>query len=255
MGWNPLAPLYGGGKQVKRGAQAAYDAVDSAFERDTDTPDLDPNNFNLPGQQQRGQDLLQQADFAAGRGAPQVGTSSFRGNQQGLVNMLNARAMGQGPSVAQRQLRDAMGRNISGQQALLATGGPGGARAAAQQASQVGSSLAGQSALLRANEITQAQGLLGQTLQGARGQDQQRNVAQSDMDLRSRGLNDAQIRALREMELRNSQLGLQGTMGLESERTQRRGQDLGVPSTGERFVSGLGSLGAYIPKWGGGGKD
>jgi hypothetical protein len=211
--------------------------------RKSGEPDIDPANFQLADQEKRSRELLQQADFAAGRGSPYIHGSGFRGAQSGLVQQLQARAAGQGPSVAQRQLQDALGRNVSTQQALLATGGgPGAARAASQQASALGGSLAGQSALLRANEITQAQGLLGQTLQGARGQDLQRQIAMSDAELKSRGLNDQQIARLRELELRNAQLGLQGTMGLEGARTTRRGQDLGVPGIGELIIGAGGSL-------------
>jgi len=221
--------------------------VDDIFKRDTNTPDLDFGNFQLQGADRRREQLLQQADFAAGRQAPGIGQSQFRGNQNNLVSMLEARARGEGPSVAQRQLREGLGRNVASQQALLATGGS--ARAASQQASALGGSLSGQSALLRANEISQAQGLLGQTLQGARGLDLQRQTSMSDHELRSRGLNDQQIARLRELELRNAQSGLEGSMGFEREQTTRRGQDLGVPSAGERiFSAGAGLLTADISR-------
>ena len=233
-------------EDVFNNAKSGLGALDPR--RSSDVGDLDPNNFNLPGQQQRGRSLLQQADFAAGRGAPQIGTSSFRGDQQGLTRMLQERAAGRGPSMAQQQLRDALGRNVSTQQALLATGGPGGARQASMQAGALGGSLAGQSSMLRAQEMTQAQGLLGQHLQGARGLDLQRATAQSDADLRSRGLNDQQIRAFRDMELRNAALQQQGTMGLEGQRTQRRGQDLGVPTGGEMILGAAGDVASLIKK-------
>ena len=232
------------GKSVfQPAASAAGEAAEFLDPRRTSgEAELDPANFQLAGQGARGRSLLQQADFAAGRGAPQIAGSQFRGGQQSLVDLLQARARGEGPSAAQMQLRDALGRNVSTQQALLATGGPGGARQASQQASQLGGSLAGQSAQLRAQEISQAQGLLGQTLQGARGLDLQRSTAQSDAELRSRGLNDQQIARLRELELRNAQIGLQGSMGLAGQRTVRRGQDLGVPTIGEQVISGGAAL-------------
>lgn len=214
--------------------------------RTSEAPDVDPSNFQLQGQDQRRRDLLQQADYAAGRGAPQIGRSGFRGAQSGLVGMLQDRAAGRGPSAAQMQLKDAMGRNVSSQQALLATGGPGAARQASMQAGMAGGSLAGQAAQLRANEMTQAQGLLGQVTGQARGQDLQREGMMSDAELRSRGLNDQQIARMRQMELDNARLGLQGSMGLESQYTQRRGQDLGTPTGGEHLLSALGPLAAMV---------
>lgn len=217
--------------------------------RTSDISGLDPSNFDLPGYSGRKSGLLQQADFAAGRQAPQIGQSGFQGNQQNLVSMLEARARGEGDSVAQRQLREGLGRNVSTQQALLATGGPAGGRAAAQQAGALGGSLASQAGMLRAQEMTQAQGLLGQTLQGARGLDLQRAMGQSDAELRSRGLNDQQIARMRELELRNAEAQQRGTMGLESGRTTRRGQDLGVPTYGEMIVGAAGDVAtAYAGK-------
>ena len=212
------------------------------FKRSSSQGEVNPNEFSLQGQNERRQSLLQQADFAAGRGAPQIAGSQFRGDQNSLVNILQAQAAGNGPSAAGDQLKQALGRNVSTQQALLATGGPGGARQASQQAGMLGGSLAGQAATARVQEQLGAQGLLSQTLQGARGQDQQRNIQQSDMELRSRGMNDQQIARLRQMELDNARLGLQGSMERASDATTRRGQDLGLPSTGEQVVSAAGPL-------------
>lgn len=232
-----------------RGADYIKDKIGNPFDRTSDSPDVDPNNFRLHRQKGRGQALLQQADYAAGRRAPQIGSSGFRQSQAGLVGMLEARARGEGPSAAQMQLKDAMGRNVSSQQALLATGGAGAARQASMQASMQGGSLAGQAAQLRAQEMTQAQGLLGQFAGQARGQDLQRQGMMSDAELRSRGLNDQQVARMRQMELDNARIGLQGTMGMEDQYTRRRGQDLGVPTTGEQVMGIAGQgLAAYAGK-------
>ena len=210
--------------------------------RGSDIPDTSPANFQLQNQVGRGQDLLQQADFAAGRQAPQIAGSGFRGAQSGLVGMLQQQAQGRGPSAAQGMLRDALGRNVSSQQALLATGGAGNARMASQQAGMLGGSLAGQASQARVQEQLGAQGLLGQVTGQARGQDLQRQGMISDAELRSRGMNDQQIARMRQMELDNARLGLQGSMGEAADRTQRRGQDLGVPTLGEMGISGLSGL-------------
>lgn len=225
------------GKSLEKGASSLFK------ERGSDTPDLDPRNFQVQGFSRRRDQLLREADFVGGRQAPTFGQSQFRGDQRGLVQMLQRQAAGQGPSAAGLQLREGLGRNVSQQQAMLASGGN--ARAAAQQASALGGSLSNQLAQARVQEQLGAQQMLGQTLQGARGQDLQRNIALSDAELRSRGLNDQQIARLRQMELENAKLSLTGTMGLEEQRTARRGQDLGVPTTGEQIIGAASSaLGA-----------
>ena len=208
--------------------------------RKSNQPGIDEGNFDLSGANGRRNSLLQQADFAAGRGAPQVAGSGFRGDQGSLIHMLQEQAAGRGPSAAQEQLKHALGQNVSTQQALLASGGS--ARAAAQQASALGGSLAGQASQARVQEQLGAQGLLSQTLQGARGQDLQRALGQTDAELRSRGLNDQQIARLRELELRNAESQQRGRMGLEGERTARRGQDLGTPTVGEMAISAGSSI-------------
>lgn len=229
------------GGNIKGGVTDIFNGLDRR--KNSTAPEVNADNFQLPGFGSRGRSLLQQADYAAGRGAPSIGESAFRGNQQGLVNLLQQQAMGQGPSAAGLQLKDALGRNVSAQQALLATGGgPAAARSASQQAGALGGSLAGQAAQARVQEQLGAQGLLSQTLQGARGQDLQRTMAQSDAELRSRGLNDQQIARLRQMELDNARLQQAGTMGLEQIYTQRRGQDLGVPTSTEQAIGGLSGL-------------
>ena len=181
---------------------------------------LDP----MTGFGARKQNLLQQADFAAGRRAGTYGQ-----NQAGLVSMLEAQARGEGPSVAQRQMQDALQRNVSTQQALMASGGN--ARAAAQQAASLGGSIANQTGMARVQEQLGAQGLLGQTLGTFRGQ-----------DLQQMGMNDQMRQAMLQMELENAGLQQRGRLGMASELTARRGQDLGVPTSGERKLGLLSGL-------------
>jgi len=208
-------------------------------------PDSNEDNFKLKGQKNRGEGLLQQADFAAGRKAPGIAGSQYRDDQSSLIGMLQRQAAGEGPSMAGKMLKDALGRNVSTQQALLATGsGPGAARSASMQASSLGGSIANQAAGARIQEMNSARGLLSQTLQGARGLDLQRNQAISDHELRSRGLNDAQIARMRELELRNANMGLNGSMGFANDLTRRRGQDASTPTSFERFASGAGAAAA-----------
>jgi len=227
-------------KKTKKFFGSGLDELDRSKRAEEKYGTLDRGNFNVPGYGGRQQNLLSQADYAAGRRSPQAGVSGFRSGQQGLVGLLEAQARGQGPSAAQLQLKDAMSRNVSAQQALMASGGS--ARSASQQAGALGASLSNQAAQARVQEQLGAQQQLGAALQGARGQDMQRNIANMEAQLRSRGLNDQQIRAMLELELRQAGMQQQGGMGYEGQRTQRFGAMLGVPTRGEQVLSAGTSL-------------
>jgi hypothetical protein len=123
-------------------------------------------------------------DEVSGRTAPQLGPahqagySSFRENQAGLVNRLEAMARGEGPSVSREMLKEATDRNVAQQQAM-AQSGQGNAALAAQQASsnatRLGAGTAQSAALGRVQEQIGATNQLGLTLYGARGADEDMN--------------------------------------------------------------------------------
>lgn len=226
---------------IKKGWDWADDNLDRSKAAEARYGQIDESNFSLPGAADRQRRLLSQADMAAGRRDPRAAMSQqFRSGQQGLVGLLQQQAMGRGPSAAQLQLKNALSRNVSAQQALQATGGS--ARSASQQASSLGASMANQAAQARVQEQLGAQGLLSQTLQGARGQDEAINVANMRAQLEARGLNDAQIARIMELELRQAGMQQRGGMGLEQNRTQRFSSMLGVPTTGEQVLGGASSL-------------
>jgi len=92
--------------------------------------------------------------------------------QTNLIGQLADATTGNGPSVAQQQLKTATDRSIAGNLAMAATAGtPGAQRAAAFQNAAATQDMAGQSANLRAQEIQSAQGLLASTAGGVRSQD------------------------------------------------------------------------------------
>jgi hypothetical protein len=179
---------------------------DMAFGSDKDagffgTGQRQVNRFNVdPSAAQNArndywQQYLQQAAGAAGqRGAPtmqaaQLGQAAmyggatidqsqqaqFRQGQQQLVSQLQAAAAGQGPSVAQGQLKQATDRNMAQALSMAAAtnpyGGGSGLRQVAAQRAAAGQQAASDSSLLRAQEQQAAQNQLGQVLAGARGQD------------------------------------------------------------------------------------
>lgn len=101
--------------------------------------------------------------------------NAARAQQTALVGQLQRQASGQGPSVAQEQLRQATGANIN-QQLAAAKSMHGNARLAAlRQAGWQGAAIQqqanSQATALRAAEIAQAQGALGNVLATQRGQD------------------------------------------------------------------------------------
>jgi hypothetical protein len=171
--------------------------------------------------------------FTPGRADPQAGpaqtaaTSDFRTNQQDLIARLEAMSKGQGPSLAAEQLRQATDRNMK-QQSSIAQGGRGNAALAGIQASsmsgQLGAQAASDSAVARIAEQQMALQHLGQNIGTGREQDQslsQFNALQQnyrdqfnvEAQLRARGMNDEQIRAIMQMKMASAQAAQQGSLG------------------------------------------
>lgn len=111
--------------------------------------------------------------------------AEFREGQQGLISGLQGAISGKDPSVAAIMLRQQADRNIANQFALAqsARGGNVGMsqRTAAINAANIGQTLAGQQALLRAKEITDARGQMGSVLDSARGADVSLATKQADL--------------------------------------------------------------------------
>ena len=110
----------------------------------------------LQGVDERQARLLGLSEQLGSRGAPGLDVSGFRAGQADLVGQLQAQAAGRGPSLAQAQLEEALGRNIAGQAALAQSGRPGqqalAARQASQQAGQLGAQFGQQAAQARMAE-------------------------------------------------------------------------------------------------------
>lgn len=174
-----------------------------------------------------------------GRTAPQMGpaaqgtNSSFRGNQSELVSRLEAMSKGQGPSLANEQLKAATDRNIRGQQAFANTGrgGPLAAQQAMNNSAMLGAQSSQDSAQARIQEQQMALNQLGLTLHGARGADeemsrfnagQQNETSQANLAarLKTMGLDDEAIAR---------------TLGLLSGNANASAQQVGM---GERLLAG-----------------
>jgi hypothetical protein len=147
------------------------------------------------------------------RNAPQMGdaaqasASGFRVNQQAMIDRLDALASGRGPSIASAQLNEATDRNIAAQQSFSQSGRGNAAYAnmlAANNMQNLGQGAAQQSVAARLQEQQLANQLLGNTLQQARGSDeqmsqfnaqQQNYAAEANLTakLKAMGLNDDSI--------------------------------------------------------------
>lgn len=219
----------------------------------------DVNNLALQGQAARGDRFLNAANQAQGRNvvgqlySPQQ--SSFRGDQQALIQQLRAQAQGQGPSLAAEQARQQNQRAVANQFAMMRSGQGGAAakRAAMQNAALQQGSLAGQSAMARTQEQLGAMSQLGNVLSGARGQDNTfqnmllgRSQAQGQLNLQQQGQNDAQQRAMLQQEMMNAVYGQQAAAQQEKLRNQLIQQYMGQgqpqgPSFGDQLM-GFGSV-------------
>lgn len=170
-----------------------------------------------------------------------LGLAEMGQYERTAMDTLQGLATGQGPSLAEMQLRDASARNMSQAQALQAGGGPGahlrGAQAQRSMAATQGS-LGGQAAQLRSQEqlgalqgLTQAGGVWGQ-------------------------LRNERLR----QEMMNAQMMSDALMGRERIRADQQnammGYEYGQPSQTDRWMAATGAgisaaAGMYGKKQGG----
>lgn len=160
---------------------------------------IDPEKERIAREalQARQNELRQSGQAMQGRQAAvlnQSAANQMRTGQMDFINQLQDQIAGRGgPSAAQAQLRSASDDAM--RQALaFAASSRGNPALAMQQADRsramASQNAANQSSILRAQESQAAQGLLANTLQGARGQDLSAAQANLQSELSQRGLND-----------------------------------------------------------------
>jgi hypothetical protein len=176
--------------------------------------------YNLPGFEQMGQNYTDLANQQMGRHAVQhtnmvntqanpwagvaggqrpVTTTSYeqtgpdwRADQGQLAQSMFGTLAGNTPSVAQEQLRQSTAQNIANTYAMAqARGGPNASRLAALGAGNMNQQAAGQAAMLRAQEIQNAQAGLSGLLGNARGQDTQGALGFLGQNLQAAGMQQA----------------------------------------------------------------
>jgi len=225
-----------------------YGGLDENGEAATSkVPDPDKANFELPGAKDRADRLLALADQYGGRTAPQAqgaqaNDSSFRGDQESLINRLRMQMDG-GDSLAQMQLRRATDGNIAQQRSLAASANPQNAammaRLASQNIGRMNQGAGQRAAELGIQERNAAANALGAVAGQGRAQDlglnqfnagqrQQNSQFNVGANLQQTGLNDQAASNARQQELANAQLQQTGSMGYEQNNTSRYGIDKGV---------------------------
>lgn len=270
-----------GGAIKKVGGVIAGDGEDPGLlgltPRKVNPYSIDPNAASIRGYEDRRRQFFRAAEGAQDRQGPsmtgpRLGQASlfggaaldgsqqaqFRQQQTGLANQLEAQANGQGPSLAQDQLRRGLEQSllsaVSAGASMRGPGAGGAIRAIQQNQAGMAQQAAGDSAALRMQEQLQAQNQLGQLLAGARGQDigfasegaalaqqtglanagaqnqfalqqgqldQQTGQANLQATLQQRMLNDQLTRSYLEMGLSLDQAQQAARMRLEELRTQQ----------------------------------
>lgn len=217
-------------------------------------------HYQLPGFQSQYDQYGNMANKFGGRQAPQMRESDFRGDQRGLVNMLNAQARGHGPGqeLVRRQAQNIADRGAQQQMAMAKAQAPGmgaqSARNAAFGAAQLQSGVGGQAAQAGLQAQLGAIGQLGQVTGQARGQDLARGQANMQSQLQSRGMNDqAQLEALRQR-LQASGMQQQGGLAYEQNAANYQAARMAQP-TGAQTMLGMaqGAGTAYLMGGMGGG--
>lgn len=182
------APGMGSGEEVARDTDRAGKAIDQFggdagkwWDQNRDSfmgaynPQQSPVNMNA-GNLQSGVNGTAQGNVAQAAGPNGTQQGQSRDMQLALMQRLQDQAQGKGPSLAQMQLQKGTDANISGAMALgqsqRGAGQAGMLKGIATQQANIGQGMANDSAMLRLQEQMQANQMLGQGLNGMRGQDQ-----------------------------------------------------------------------------------
>lgn len=147
-----------------------WDSINGSY--NPNQPGINPN----AGQIGSGVNGTAQAGLMQSAGPNGMQQNQSRDMQMNLMQQLQDQAAGKGPSLAQMQLQKGTDANMMSAMALgqaqRGAGQGGMQKGIAQQQASIGQGMANDSAMLRLQEQMQARQMLGQGLQGMRGQDQ-----------------------------------------------------------------------------------
>jgi hypothetical protein len=207
----------------------------------------DRNNYNLAGQEQRGQAAMGAFNQAGQRQAPVFAAqdSAARAQQMQAADYLNQQMQGRNLLSAE-QLRQGQMQNVAQQQAMAASAAPGNQAMAQRQAmmnaGRQGYGMSGQAAMAGIAERNAAANAYGGMLGQIRGQDlglSQFNAGQAQQGYyQNQGQNDARQQGMLGLDLANAQAGQQGGIAYEQDRTNRFNAAAGQPTAGGRLLGG-----------------
>jgi hypothetical protein len=171
-------------KSKTQGLQGQQQMWNENFNNNSSFLNSQQGAFNVPDYNKNKKLLFDQFNNWQGKSLDQL--SPYRTDQTALIKMLQDRAAGNGPSVAQLQLQQGQENNLS--QLMAARQSMGGNTNAGLQQREFGTqqgamnqSTNAQSAILRAQEMAQAQQLLGGTIAQGRSGDLATNAMQNSM--------------------------------------------------------------------------
>jgi hypothetical protein len=191
------------------------------------------DKFDIPGFDRRDQQAQDALNRFGNFNAQSVGESSFRGDQQSLIDMFRDRASG-ADSQSRRDLRDSADRSRRFALAQSAAGGsPMSARLASQQLGGIESGLRGQQASVGIMERGQSGELAGMLAGQARGQDQARGFGNANLGMMAEQLRQSGTFGAMDRDLANALARQGGTI---------QGYGLGKGTKSE-FGQGIGTLG------------
>lgn len=184
----------------------------------------DPSRFNL------GTEYLdwsgEQAEAYGGREvAVPLADTETTSQQQTLAQALAARAYGEGPSVAEIQMRKGGEQAVRSAMALRGQrgGSPMAAQyAAQQQAANIGLATNREAGMLRAGEMAQAQSQYATFLSQLRGQQAQEQQFGAQLQQRQQAMNDQMIAYYETQGFSREQAQMQAQLALEQMNAQER---------------------------------
>lgn len=153
-----------------------------------------------------------QTNQMLGQGSPYINQhGSQQGNYDSLIKMLQQRASGQGPSLAQDAYNRANSDSLNNLSSLSYSGTPGGQRMALQQMGNAGQGLAQGLASARNQEMVSNTGALGQSINMADASELNRQKANQEAWLKmlqeQYGLDKTQTQAAAQGDTNGKQLG------------------------------------------------
>lgn len=212
---------------------------------------IDPNAYNIQNGAAWQAMLGQGAQGAQNRNVLDMSQSNQgRDVQQQLIQQLQAQARGEGPSIAQAQLRKASEENVANSAAMMASGrGPGAAGAAyqtANKAGDIGQKMAGDSAMLRLQEQMQAQNMLAGVTGQMRGQD----LSSQQLNLQQTSMNDDLVKFYTQAGLSLEQAQQQAQQALQEMRAKQQIEFEKIKMDASKTQSGASGLGAMLSMFG-----